>query len=84
MSNVEHPAHYNKPGRKECIEEMLDVFGVEATRYFCLLNCYKYRYRYDMKNGSEDLSKAHWYEDKYIELGGDLEKLTSRGGEANE
>lgn len=26
---VNHPTHYNIPGRKECIEEMIDRFGVE-------------------------------------------------------
>ena len=28
-NNVNHPKHYNIPGRKECIEEMLDIFGIE-------------------------------------------------------
>lgn len=79
MSNVDHPAHYNRPGRKECINEMLDVFGIEATRSFCLLNRYKYLYRHDLKNGSEDLNKAAWYEKKYIGLGGDPELLPKDG-----
>lgn len=70
-SNVDHPRHYCKPGRKECIEEMIDIFGVEAVKTFCKLNAYKYRYRYDLKNGIEDLSKAVWYENYYDYLGGD-------------
>ena len=68
---VNHPAHYNLPGRKECIEEMLEKFGVEAVKHFCLLNAYKYNYRHEMKNGHEDLQKAEWYLKKYKELGGD-------------
>lgn len=28
---VNHPAHYNIPGRKECIDEMIDNWGKEAT-----------------------------------------------------
>lgn len=24
---VDHPSHYNKPGRKECIEEKIDIRG---------------------------------------------------------
>jgi hypothetical protein len=68
---VNHPSHYNQPGRKECIEEMLDKFGIVAVRHFCLLNAYKYNYRHAMKNGVEDLQKADWYMKKYRELGGD-------------
>jgi len=62
MSNVDHPNHYNIPGRKECIDEMLEKFGAEKVKAFCELNAYKYRYRHEMKNGEEDLEKAEWYE----------------------
>ena len=65
---VNHPAHYNIPGRKECIEEMLEMFGTEKVQAFCELNAYKYRYRHDLKNGQEDLDKAKWYEEKKSEL----------------
>ena len=69
--NVNHPKHYNLPGRKECIEEMIDKFGVDAVRYFCVLNAYKYDYRHELKGGAEDIAKANWYRKKYDELGGD-------------
>ena len=62
MSEVNHPSHYNTPGRKECIEEMLDKFGTEKLQAFCELNAYKYRYRHTHKNGREDLRKAKWYD----------------------
>nr|DAS09928.1 MAG TPA: nucelotide kinase [Caudoviricetes sp.] len=62
MSEVNHPSHYNIPGRKECIEEMLDKFGTEKLQAFCELNAYKYRYRHTHKNGREDLRKAKWYD----------------------
>ena len=65
---VEHPDHYNIPGRKECIDEMLELFGVEKVKAFCELNSYKYRYRHEMKNGEEDLKKAEWYDKKLEEL----------------
>lgn len=65
---VNHPSHYCQEGRKECIEEMIDIYGVEAVKTFCQLNIYKYIYRHEMKNGEEDLKKAKWYEDKYNEL----------------
>ena len=68
MSNIEHPKHYNKEGRKECIEEMLELFGIEEVKSFCKLNVYKYKYRHDLKNGQEDLKKAEWYQNKYDEL----------------
>jgi hypothetical protein len=60
--------HYNKPGRKECIEEMIEVFGVEDVKTFCLLNAYKYEYRHDLKGGEEDMQKYKWYLNKYAEL----------------
>lgn len=68
-NNVIHPNHYNIPGRKECIEEMLDKFGYGKTEAFCELNSYKYRYRHEQKNGQEDLDKASNYQKmlmKYI------------------
>lgn len=59
---VDHPSHYNKPGRKECIEEMLDEFGPEAVYWFCKLNAYKYEYRAGDKGSADvDLNKAAWY-----------------------
>ena len=69
MSKVDHPSHYNTPGRKECIVEMEEKFGLKAVLNFCQLNAYKYRYRYEMKNGEEDLEKARWYDlyGEYIE-----------------
>lgn len=68
---VNHPLHYNQTGRKECIDEMIDMFGTVAVRHFCLLNAYKYNYRHEMKGGQEDIAKAEWYMKKYAELGGD-------------
>lgn len=73
--NVNHPSHYNISGRKECIVEMLELFGVEETKSFCKLNMYKYLYRHELKNGQEDLQKAEWYKNKFIELGGTEEEL---------
>ena len=67
MSNVIHPGHYNIPGRKECIEEMLEKFGYEKTEAFCELNSYKYQYRHEQKNGQEDLDKAANYQKMLME-----------------
>lgn len=67
---VNHPKHYGREGAMECIDEMVLVFGVEATMNFCLLNAWKYRYRAADKNGAEDIAKSDWYMTKYAELKG--------------
>ena len=66
---VNHPTHYNREGAMECIDEMLMIFGREATMHFCLLNAWKYRYRAGNKwDGAEDCRKSDWYIKKYKEL----------------
>jgi hypothetical protein len=68
-NTVDHPAHYNQ-GKFECIDVMVETFGKEATQTFCLLNAFKYVWRTGEKNGVEDIKKAIWYLEKYIELEG--------------
>jgi hypothetical protein len=65
--NVNHPSHY-ETGKSECIDVMIETQGIEATKNFCVCNAFKYIYRHNMKNGEEDLRKAKWYLDKYMEL----------------
>lgn len=64
---VNHPSHY-EIGKFECIEVMEETQGVEAVKNFCICNAFKYLYRHANKNGLEDIEKARWYLDKYIEL----------------
>lgn len=64
---VNHPAHYES-GKFECIEVMQEVMGVEAVKNFCICNVFKYVYRHKNKNGLEDIKKAKWYIDKFLEL----------------
>lgn len=62
---VNHPSHYQKDG-KECIEVMLELYGIQAVIHFCECNAFKYRWRAGLKNGESakvDLKKAKWYED---------------------
>lgn len=66
VDNVNHPVHYQ--GKHECIDEMIELFGIEMVKGFCMCNVYKYRYRATRKNGEEDIKKAEWYMDKLIEL----------------
>ncbi len=75
FDNVSHPAHYCQDGGMECIDEMVAIFGKTATMHFCLLNVWKYRKRAVFKNGEEDMKKADWYMNKYIELGGKAVKI---------
>lgn len=66
---VNHPAHYNKPGQRECIVAMEEDYGPVVTGIFCLTNAYKYLYRAGDKPGAdyrEDTEKAKWYV-KYAE-----------------
>ena len=67
--NVKHPSHYQN-GKYECIEEMIELFGVDAVKAFCRCNIYKYRYRAANKNGAEDIAKADQYMDILKNLGG--------------
>ena len=67
MDNVNHPAHY-ETGKFECIDVMVETQGIEATQNFCLCNAFKYLYRHGKKNGVEDIQKANWYLNKYLEL----------------
>ena len=57
---VNHPAHYNHPSGIECID-------VVEWCSFNLGNAIKYIWRYDKKNGVEDLRKAVWYIQREIE-----------------
>lgn len=64
MEHVNHPDHYNIPGRKECIVEIQEKYGVRIAVIFCLTNAYKYLYRAGEKPGNSkmrDIEKAKWY-----------------------
>ena len=65
MSNI-NPGHY-KQGNVECIDAMesavVNKKGIEAI---CVGNVIKYLWRYESKNGLEDVKKAQWYLNKLI------------------
>lgn len=68
---VNHPAHYQKNGR-ECIDVMLEEYGVNAVINFCQCNAFKYQWRAGLKEGNskeQDMAKAEWYLNKAKELG---------------
>ena len=82
--NVNHPSHY-ETGKFECIEVMQEVFGTEAVQNFCVCNAFKYLYRHRSKNGKEDIEKARWYINKYLELEekDELKRVSESGTEDN-
>jgi hypothetical protein len=65
--NVNHPSHYTQ-GKIECIEAMQEAMGIDAVMNFCQCNAFKYIWRSQHKNGYEDIRKAIWYCNKYLEL----------------
>ena len=71
--NVNHPAHY-EVGKYECIKVMQEVFGSEAVKHFCQCNAFKYVWRMNRKNGTEDAEKAIWYLNRYLLM--EREQLT--------
>ena len=65
--NVNHPSHYTQ-GSIECIEALeaatVNKQGIEAI---CVANIIKYLWRYESKNGLEDVKKAQWYLQKLVD-----------------
>ena len=74
--NVNRPAHYTQGGI-ECIDAIKAAMTPEAFRGFLKGNIQKYMWRYEKKNGLEDLKKARWYLDRLI---GEMEELNCDKG----
>lgn len=64
---VNHPSHYETDGI-QCIDAMVAAQGADAVKEFCVCNAFKYIWRFRHKNGIEDIKKAAWYLNKYVEL----------------
>ena len=70
---VNHPSHYqtySADNNIECIDAMKAAFGVEEVLDFCKLNAFKYLWRASSKGKNQDIEKAIWYLNKFLELGG--------------
>lgn len=63
---VNSPRHYAKNGGIECIEAIEASMDKDDFRGFLKGNIQKYVWRYEEKNGLEDLKKASWYLDLLI------------------
>ena len=63
---VSHPKHYAQ-GDIECIDALkaatVGKRGIEAV---CVANVIKYLWRYEEKNGIEDVRKAKWYIERLL------------------
>lgn len=60
-----NPSHYQKPGRRESIDEIRETLGDTGFEAFCLGNALKYLYRAGLKEGEDKRvcwAKADWYE----------------------
>lgn len=66
MSDAINPTHYTR-GAVECIDAIeaatVDKRGIEAA---CTANIIKYLWRYEAKNGIEDVKKARWYLERLL------------------
>ena len=67
---VNHPSHYTQGGI-ECIDAMKSAFGSDELAVYCKIAAFKYIWRCELKNGSEDVKKAIWYLQKFLELEGE-------------
>ena len=74
MADAINPSHY-KQGKVECIDALesatVNKTGLEAV---CVANVIKYLWRYEAKNGLEDVRKAQWYLAKLIDYLGAKDK----------
>jgi hypothetical protein len=60
MHDPINPPHYTT-GAIQCIEAIQASMTPEAFKGFLKGNCIKYLFRYEKKNGIEDLKKCDWY-----------------------
>lgn len=65
---VNSPSHYTQ-GKVEYIDAIesacINKQGIEAV---CVANVIKYLWRYENKNGVEDVRKARWYLERLIKI----------------
>ena len=83
MADAINPSHY-KQGKVECIDAIesatVNKTGLEAV---CVANVIKYLWRYEAKNGLEDVRKAQWYLAKLIDYLEHKEKIDAMIAESD-
>lgn len=65
LDMVNSPPHYNNSGI-ECIEAIKAMLG-NGFKYYLQGNILKYLWRYEYKDGIQDLKKAQWYLSELID-----------------
>ena len=63
---VNRPSHYRK-GKVECIDAIKSATG-DGYQFYLQGNIIKYMWRFNHKNGLEDLQKAQWYLSELIKI----------------
>ena len=62
-----NPSHY-RSGKIECIDALESAtVGKSGAEAVCTANVIKYLWRYEQKNGLQDIRKARWYLDRLIQ-----------------
>lgn len=65
--NVNSPSHYTQANGLECIDAITAaVSGKTGIEAVCVANVTKYLWRYELKNGLEDVKKAQWYLNRLV------------------
>lgn len=67
MKDAINPNHYNKGG-VECIDAIKSSMTREAFLGHLKATAIAYLWRYESKNGLEDVKKAQWYLDRLIRI----------------
>ena len=60
-----NPSHYK--GEVECIDAIKSSLGTKEFKGYLKASIIKYLWRYEKKNGVEDLKKAEWFLTKLIQ-----------------
>lgn len=76
MNDPINPNHY-KQGGLESIDAIKAFMSEEAFKGFLKGNCQKYLFRYEQKNGIEDLKKCQWYLERLISILEEVEEEQS-------
>lgn len=76
---VNHPEHYETNGI-ECFDAIFASQGAVAAEDFCICNALKYIWRHRKKNGVQDIEKAVWYLNRFL----DIENGTYKGASSEE
>ena len=62
LETINSPPHY-KSDNLECIDVMIELYGLERVQDYCEITAFKYKWRAGKKgNANEDKLKMMWFE----------------------